>query len=95
MRVKDPFIYKVWEISTAHITIQDEKLLQGDCTSFSCTVFDFGFSIPVIDDNIDVAKKNFSPEFAHLMEIAEELNVQYLVLDADGKQHSELPLFDW
>lgn len=102
----NPYLKKVLDISTSHITLEDNKLLslqteelpsQGPCVyNYLEGYFVFVSSNP---DNFksDLVEweKHFSPEFCRIMLHAHTIGVNYVQFDADGVEYKDLKTFSW
>lgn len=97
--VTDPYIFKVWDVSTCHVTKEDmEKLRLSD--NPACAIsYEYGINvICTCDDeqfNEALVRFGMSPEFCALYKKAVELGVSEMRLDEDGTQYTDLPQFDW
>ena len=93
--------YKMLDISTAHISEKDSKLLsKQDLIPFTCLNYEEGFIINLsVFQNDPVQKeqqrKRFSPEFFKIIEKALEEGCTHINLDRDGEVYTEFPEFDW
>lgn len=98
-----------WDISTAHITENDAKMLtDADPDNFPLALYSrrgYGWFIPILltDEEFDPmmaeleANWNFSEAFKDLLTIAHKARVNYIVLDCDGMDWPEIlfPRFEW
>ena len=105
----NPFIVKVFEANSSHITENDDMLLQcEDMTSL--VVYKviggetlYGYLIYTflgLDDQDTTTKKSlmedgYSEELCNLLELAKNQGCKFLQLDGDGMQYDDLPTFNW
>ena len=103
----NPFLIKVFEANSGHITENDDKLLQcEDMTSL--VVYKviggeilYGYLIyTYLDDQDTFTKKSlmkdgYSEALCNLLELAKNQGCKFLQLDGDGTQYEDLPTFDW
>jgi len=96
--------YKLLDISTAHITREDDIFLKLEArtpVSFPGSVHevDHGFFIWLCGQEIStegfVWEDAISEAFKKIIELAVDLNIEYIRLDSDGKVYDGLEIFDW
>lgn len=94
---------KVLDISTGHITENDNKLLTKDECPVSAYKFTYGFLVNV-PHNIESVYKDtrkaivvngFSDAFQTVFELARKNQCDYIMFDCDGITYEDLPVFDW
>lgn len=99
-------IQKMLVVSTAHISKDDNFILStfGDAGGPTCLVVDqypYGYIVWVgsyssdEDYPVQIVNEGMSKEFIALMELAEQLDCEYLKVDADGPIYDDLPTFEW
>jgi hypothetical protein len=99
-RVRKPRveIEHVLVCSTAHITIQDNTLLQGADTPANVT-YTYGYYIYVGYDleslQAEATQQGFSAAFVALLALPRKYDCTWLKLDADGTIMDNVPTFDW
>jgi hypothetical protein len=89
-------IQKTLVVSTAHITEQDNELLENE--AIVCYSNEYFYLIPLNQSSTDsVPGDNFSPAFKKLFEFAKnhEEGFSYLKLDRDGDILEGFDTFDW
>ena len=91
--IKDPFIFRVLDISTGHMTRADARWLgsHDDLSAYELGEYGWLCYIGEIDDNWS----GMSQEFRTVLMQAKELGCDYVRFDRDGREHDELPSFDW
>jgi hypothetical protein len=93
--ISSPFVFKVLDISTGHMTEKDnETLREYEAVVPVYELKDFGWLCYVgeIDDNWP--DHLFSPEFRAILKEAAELGCDYVRFDRDGREY-DIPTFDW
>ena len=101
----NPAIVKCLDISTGHMTENDDKLLkaatddQRQVPSLAI-VYEYkeGYFVyvsPETDQDAELTKEGFSAAFLNLIKMARSLKLKYVQFDADGITYADLPLFDW
>jgi hypothetical protein len=86
--------------STAHIT-RDESMKLSSSGLWFCDDHEYGFRILVsmdeemLDGETEKLRTLGMTNVARLMRIASGLGCKWLVLDTDGDQYEEHPVFDW
>ena len=96
-------IYKHLDVSTSHITKNDNDILQNACTSDrfpGCYVYhyDFGYFISVYSDAPTEEEKKesgLSENFFKILDNARENECPLLRLDADGDELEGFETFEW
>ena len=88
------------DLTTGHITENDNALLYNGHTSLSFTEYEYGYYIPVPDmDDADkvrtLSDEGFSSAFIRLLSYAAGKDCSLINLDRDGHIADELPLYDW
>jgi hypothetical protein len=100
MTLKDPFIFRVLDISTGHMTKEDNERLQyleSNCKAYSgYELRDYGWLLYVgeIEENWSEDDK-WSSAFMNIMKTAQKAGCEYVRFDRDGRDYDELPKFDW
>lgn len=101
-------ICKHLDISTVHLTEEDNDILSNFCTDISYGEHDYGFyvSVPDVDyespdDGTLHAKINqaledgLSESFVNILKYAHKNDCSIVVFDRDGEVDENLPTFDW
>lgn len=94
----DPFIFKVLDISTRHMTNDDNQILElnrdTDGPSPCYELKEYGWLVYVgeLEENWG---EEMSPAFLAILEHARELGCDYVRFDRDGRVYGELPTFEW
>jgi len=97
----NPFIRKVLDISTGHITFQDNDILGGDSPPIATEPVEAGFLVYLgTDENetlehIQEASNVMSPEFVNILRWAAVHKCDIIKIDRDGELYEGLPTFDW
>jgi hypothetical protein len=96
--ITDPFVFKVLDLSTAHMTPQDNKRLEAEVHEGQAPVYELkahGWLVYVgeIEDNWPAV--TMSEAFRNVLKEAKELGCDYVRFDRDGRTYEELPVFDW
>ncbi len=91
-------IQKILVISTAHITLKDNKHLEYDAifpdkAKLIVDKFNYGYYICV--SNNPIKNEFYSDAVWNLIQLAKDQGCQYLKLDRDGQIYNELEKFDW
>jgi len=97
----DPFIFKVLDVSTGHMTHEDNLGLAAnsvDSAKALVPVYELGeygwlVYIGELDDNWPA--EDWSEAFRTVLKKALELGCEYVRWDRDGKKYDELETFDW
>ena len=101
---KTPYLVKSLDISTGHLTKQDEKLLRAaakgvDTNPIIAYKYEYGYfvHVPDKDEGLNKAciKEGYSKEFTLLLIRARELGCKYIQFDGDGITYDDIPSFDW
>lgn len=101
---KNPYLVTSLDISTAHITRQDDKLLRAACKGkdtnpVSAYKYQYGYfvHVPDKDEGLNKAciKEEYSKEFTLLLIQARELGCKYIQFDCDGTIYEDTPTFNW
>jgi hypothetical protein len=97
-----PFIRKVLDISTGHITFQDNEILGGDNTVIACEPVEAGFFVylgtgsEALEHIQDVNEAgNMSPAFINILRWAVMVGCDIIKIDRDGELYEGLPTFEW
>lgn len=98
-------IRKYLDVSTIHITREDDELLSSDCTGLSPAVIAYrkdGYSywVYVAHDDEDeeerkLRKAGYSQAFIVLLQEARAVGAGWICIDRDGAYSDKLPSFDW
>ena len=99
----DAGIYCYWDVSTCHITKEDNDLLHDFCVNGSDSLivdsFDGGYWVFVPDDRVEIVRlsteKSFSKAFVNLLADAMSMKIWWIRFSTDGEVHQGLPTFDW
>jgi|LakMenE01Jun11ns_1017448.scaffolds.fasta_scaffold9766264_2 hypothetical protein len=88
--------------STAHINVLESAALQDKCSRVNkyiiCYPYEYGWRIytpPDFEETISALENFGVTNVARLLRIAKDNDCKWLVLDADGPLHEELPQYDW
>ncbi len=92
--IKDPFIFKVLDISTGHMTLEDSKKLGPETKQPVYELDEYGWLVYVgeMSENWD---ETMSEAFMNILKAAKELGCDYVRFDRDGRMYVDLPYFDW
>lgn len=90
-------------LSTAHIPYSDAQAFDGAAKDKQLKMqlwwmdnIDFGYRILVNEDIVaEIITCGLSAALLDLVKLARKLKCKWLVLDADGGIHSNLPEFEW
>jgi hypothetical protein len=91
------------DISTGHITENDNKILSSKIKNNPVIFYRYphGYFITVDTlDTITTTKQKlkdfgYSNEFVNILTQARKHKCEYLLIDADGHNYSDIPSFDW
>jgi len=103
----NPFIVKVFEACTSHITEKDDANLKRDSNvtdhnpSLIVYPFEYGYFIfsDFEADEVEAIylslekKEGYSKEFIQLLKLAKEKGCKFLQIDEDGAEYEDLPTF--
>ena len=93
-----PTPHTFWDVSTAHITANDAKLLEADLGPVHYTYAE-GFIIPVPDEIeqalADMEEQGFSAAAIALLRKVSENSIDLLRRDRDADTYTELPSHEW
>ena len=99
---KTPYIVNSLDISTGHITQQDDIQLKADvagCGADALIVYDYAEGyfvyIPDKDDIPGLVNAGYSQELINILLRGRELGCKYVQFDCDGTTYADLPYFDW
>lgn len=100
--IAKPWLDKMLDVSTIHISQNDAELLQKDamdaCHSDSLIVKEYpeGFFVYVSREHgDDQVRTDFSPEFKAIMAEARRLKCKWVCFDGDGVMYDGLKEFNW
>src|SRR6266852_6109698 len=92
-----PTALTYWDVSTAHITRQDARILaeysHGNEAQLVVHRYEEGFFIPVLEDCL--ADEKLSQDFIWLYRMAQENGISMLRLDRDAEIVEGLPVHEW
>lgn len=97
-------VVEVADVSTSHITEQDDHLLSESCYTDCPLVvykYEYGYFIlcgeeDEIDDLCEAAKiHGFSDSLVNIVKLACMQNAKYVQLDGEGREYNELEVYDW
>lgn len=92
------------DVSTCHITEQDNQLLGSDCDASQTTAIASrkggGYFVHVFHDDIEeneqeLLQVGYSREFIRLIQIARAEGASWICLHSDGPDTDFLPAFTW
>lgn len=89
---------KVWEVSTTHLTKEDdEKLTLCKLSDVICYPYEFGYFIHISDTRLRIKNEDgMSRAFVHLYNDALKNGVDLIQFDRDaGPENPDYPTFDW
>jgi hypothetical protein len=101
---KSPVVGKYLDVSTAHITTADAKLLDlcGGANPFVVYKYPEGYFVHVsIEDKYfhqtiaEARKAGYSKAFIAIMRWAWSKSCWFVRLDCDGFTYSDLPTYEW
>jgi hypothetical protein len=93
-RLENPFIFRVLDVSTGHISLSDVDGLENSGRPvYELEGFGWLVYVGELEDNwpSDV----FSGAFINILRKAQELECDYVRFDRDGREYPELQTFDW
>ena len=94
-----PYIVKVLECSTAHITSKDNDLLNQDGMSAPAVYkFEYGhfvYAENVFEEQETLAKTGFSEQFIRILKKANSEGCKFVQFDCDGMEYNDLEKFNW
>ena len=89
--------YEVWAVSTSHIPQEDTNKLSD--SRVACVEYPEGWWIcvpPGPDDQLwEALREQLSPAFINLLALADDLDIRWINLDADGAIYPWLPRYNW
>ena len=92
-----PYIFKVFDVSTGHMTVKDAQQL-GDGSDTTCCIAyelsEYGWLV-YIDTGNSSYGKGMSSAFKKILKIAGELGCEYVRFNRDGAVYPELKSFVW
>jgi len=95
--ISKPKSLTYWDVSTAHITRQDSRILaeysQGNEAGLIVHRYEEGFFIPVLEERLTDAR--LSQDFIRLYRMAQENGISMLRLDRDAEIVEGLPVHEW
>jgi hypothetical protein len=103
----NPSLVKCLDISTAHLTMDEVKLL--DEASCSCAFmkamnpvtvhkYEEGYFVHVPTETstyLTIAKFGYGKQFVDILRRAKELGCTYVQFDGDGTQYNDLQTYSW
>lgn len=94
----DAFVFRVLDLSTSHMTLDDNQVLElnrdstGVMPAYELGEYGWFCYVGEIDENW---KEDMSEAFLVIMQKAKEMGCEYVRFDRDGRTYDELPVFDW
>lgn len=100
-------VMKCWEISTSHITRNDDILLAEHCackkdiaqnnclTDISADVHAFGYFIYPTNKLTEKSSNGLSKDFIKIYNDAIKAGVELIRIDSDATINDDYPVFDW
>ncbi len=92
------FVEPVLTLSTAHVTEADDTALRDGFCPPTCLISqtsDHGYTLLVIDTEIQPANPNPAPGLETVIEYARSLGCTYIRFDGAGFTLDALPIYDW
>lgn len=96
--IKDPFVFKVLDVSTGHMTEQDNKRLEAEAHDGQAPVYElkaYGWLVYVGEIEENWPPASMSMAFRMVLFTAKELGCDYIRFDRDGRTYEELSIYDW
>lgn len=96
--ITDPFVFKVLDISTGHMTLEDNKKLIDEAQDGHAPVYElreYGFLVYVGEIEENWPDDEMSSAFRKVLDTAKELGCDYVRFDRDGREYPELQKFEW
>jgi hypothetical protein len=97
----EPTVYRYWDLSTKHISLEDAGLLVLlETDRLTVYPYEYGFHVLVPQDDVDetlddLADQGFSEALRIILRRAYEQGVRMVRFDADGDLVIGLEQFDW
>lgn len=93
----EPYIFKVLDCSTGHMTKEDAQKLGDDNNMVpSYELEEYGWLVYSEGWTDDPSQyEGMSPAFIKVLEWANELECNYVRFDRDGYTYDTLPMFEW
>lgn len=96
---KELWIGKYLDISTAHVTKEDDAKLAAEDCPICCYPYECGYWIYVdLNHEVhesDVPAMGFSQGFADVYMAARQAGCQWIKLDCDGYEYEQFKRYDW
>lgn len=98
--IEKPWIDKILDVSTIHITKRDSELLEADASTGSSHAllvreYEEGFFVYVDKHGGEKCREDFSPEFKAIIAEARRRKCKWVCFDCDAMEYDELPKFEW
>ena len=96
--ITNPFVFKVFDVSTGHMTKKDADELEAECHGGYAPVYElheYGWLVYVGEIEDNWPEEEMSTAFRDVLEEAKELGCDYVRFDRDGREYPELPKFNW
>lgn len=104
--LKKPYIYKTLDVSSAHISENDDRRLKAEDCPISAYMYgpegdEYGHLVAVGDkENFEASMKaceeeGFSESFLKICRTAHEQGCEYVRIDRDGAEYDDLQTFTW
>jgi len=96
--ITDPFVFKVLDISTGHMTKDDSLGLDANSHSGPAPVYElheYGWLVYVGEIEESWPGEDWSEAFRKVLNAAKELGCDYVRFDRDGREYPELQKFEW
>jgi len=96
--ITDPFVFKVLDISTGHMTLEDNNKLTSEAQDGHAPVYElreYGFLVYVGEIEENWPDDEMSSAFRKVLDTAKELGCDYVRFDRDGREYPELQKFEW
>jgi len=95
-KTQHPYVCKILEVSTAHISEATANLVQCQLASvISFEKGDYGWLVYVPSEPGREAEEGFPPDLRTCMEFARSLDCDWIMFDRDGVVIEALPDYDW
>jgi hypothetical protein len=95
----DPFIFKVLDICTSHMSSKDNQKLQseesGNQQLPAYELSEYGWLVYIGELDENWSRGTMSAAFRKVLKVAKQMGCEYVRFDRDGREYPELIKFKW
>jgi hypothetical protein len=96
IQITDPFIFRVLDISTSHMTAKDAvKLSDPERNMSAYELSEYGWLAYIGELEHNWPKGVMSAAFRLVLKVAKQMGCEWVRFDRDGREYPELKTFEW